>query len=60
MAKIRLNIGVSEFLVNWAQTQPAIQAISASQNYVEITHTMTPSQLSTFKTNFINRLTEDI
>ena len=60
MAKIRLNFGISEFLVNWVQTQPAIQAISASQNYVEIIHTMSPAQLSAFRTNFINRLVEDI
>lgn len=60
MAKIRLNFGISEQLLAWVQSQPAIQGLSQSTSSVEITHTMTSGQLSAFKTNFINRLAEDI
>jgi hypothetical protein len=60
MAQIRLNFGISDELALWVQTQPAIQALDISQRRTIVTHTMSPAQLSTFKTNFINRLAEDI
>lgn len=61
MAELRINFGVSEFLRAWIRTQPNVVGIfESSDTHIVITHNMTAQQLNTFRSNFINRLAEDI
>lgn len=60
MAIIRINFGVSEWMRDWIRTQPNVVAIEFSETHVIINHNMTGPQLSTFRSNFIDKLAEVI
>ena len=60
MAKVRINFAISDEMVIWIQTQPAIDGMTISQNGVIIDHHMTAQQAQTLKTAFIDKLIEAI
>lgn len=58
MVKHRINFGLSEQMVTWLQSQPAIDGIDSGSNYVTIEHHMTAQQAQTLKTAFMDKLIE--
>ena len=60
MAKHRINFGLSEELIAWIKTQPAIDGIDVGHNFVVIEHHMTGPQATTLKTAFMDKLIEAV